>query len=330
MSGPNTRGMGGVAPKQARTSTAADQRQISIMPSLIPGESTTADGRPAIETETKLSRSPGIFTVRMSSNGKSLWIGEDWIGMGDSEDEGGLEACSESSPGLLFDASGKAVPIGGKRRISVSDLVFSTGGSWTAGSKMLIIALIPPDYMNSSNIEYKGVWVSDDIADNLGAWDSLRIFDDYWNYGEHYVVPIALVRVAVAEYYDPDNDEDDEGDLIVTDIYWNLDSPVVPLQSPSSSSAPVKILGVHPDSPLAGTRMFYGCVYGNGSSENPTDFNATIKIPGLSAAVSDPSYGSWADIPICCGIRTVVTWTGATTVHTRDVVYEAVGLMILV
>jgi hypothetical protein len=320
MSGPNTRGMGGVAPKQARTSTAADQRQISIMPSLIPGESTTADGRPAIETETKLSRSPGIFAMRYANDRKSVWIGEDWIGLGNSLDEGGLEGCSEDAPGLVFDVDGNALPVGGSRE-KTAQALYDEAGSL---GNTIVVALIPKATSGiTTGIVYWGIAVSDGIGYNLEKWDNLADFVPE-TYAAYHIVPIAVVHL----------DEEDDGDIIISDILWNMDQPAVVLggggdEEASGTVALLKITGLHPDAPT-GVPMLQGDIYGNGSTAAATETGVTVTIPGLAAGVTSPSFGTWNDVPHCCGVSTVRTWTGATETHTDDTVYEAIGLLLVI
>ena len=93
---------------------------------------------------------------------------------------------------------------------------------------------------------------------------------------------------------------------------------------------PLKITGLHADSPTTGVRMYKGDVYGNGTAASATLSNVTVRIPGIAANVTLPSSGAWADVPACCGMATTATWTGATTTHTADTVYEATGLLLVV
>lgn len=93
---------------------------------------------------------------------------------------------------------------------------------------------------------------------------------------------------------------------------------------------PLKITGLHADSPTSGVRMYKGDVYGNGTAASATLSNVTVRIPGIAANVTLPSSGAWADVPACCGMATTATWTGATATHTNDTVYEAVGLLLVV
>lgn len=102
--------------------------------------------------------------------------------------------------------------------------------------------------------------------------------------------------------------------------------------SSSSSSGTVallKITGLHDDSP-GGTPMFKGDIYGNGSAAAATQTGVTVAIPGLASGTTSPSFGSWNDVPHCCGVSTTRTWTGATETHTDDTVYEAIGLLLVI
>ncbi|NLF18387.1 MAG: hypothetical protein GX595_14215 [Lentisphaerae bacterium] len=92
---------------------------------------------------------------------------------------------------------------------------------------------------------------------------------------------------------------------------------------------PLKITGLHSDSPTTGVRMYKGDVYGAGTAASATLTGVTVRIPGIAADVTLPSSGAWADVPACCGMATTATWTGATTTHTADTVYEAVGLILV-
>jgi len=92
----------------------------------------------------------------------------------------------------------------------------------------------------------------------------------------------------------------------------------------------VGITGLHSDSPAAGVRMYVGDIYGAGPQEAPTRVGVTIRIPSIAPDVVTPSYGAWTALPLCGGVKTVETWTGATSTHTKDTVYCTVGLAIFV
>ena len=106
----------------------------------------------------------------------------------------------------------------------------------------------------------------------------------------------------------------------------------IPLREPMGGSgsgdvALLKITGLHSDSPASGVRMYLGDLYANGSEVAATTEDVTVRIPGIAADVTLPSSGAWADVPACCGVRTVATWTGATATHTNEAVYEAGALL---
>jgi hypothetical protein len=107
MSNPNFRTMGGPLSSTVRALTGAERQHASRGPVHTPGEGVDASGRPAADTDISKSRSPGCFAVSVSGDRRTLWIGEDWIGPGVTEDEGGLEGCSENSPGFVFLADGR-------------------------------------------------------------------------------------------------------------------------------------------------------------------------------------------------------------------------------
>lgn len=92
----------------------------------------------------------------------------------------------------------------------------------------------------------------------------------------------------------------------------------------------MKITGLHTDSPASGVRMYSGDIYGSGTLADATETGVTVRIPDIAADVELPSCGAWASVPPCCGVRTTLTWTGATTTHTSDTVYEAIGLLLIV
>lgn len=92
----------------------------------------------------------------------------------------------------------------------------------------------------------------------------------------------------------------------------------------------LRITGLHTDSPASGVRMYVGDIYGNGSTAVATQAGVTVRIPGLAADVTLPSSGSWSSVPVCLGVRTTATWTGAAETHTSDTVYEALGLLLVV
>ena len=55
---------------------------------------------------------------------------------------------------------------------------------------------------------------------------------------------------------------------------------------------PVRITGIHPDSPIDdNVRMFIGDVYGNGSQEEATEEDVTIRILNLAAGVTEYPTG---------------------------------------
>jgi hypothetical protein len=97
----------------------------------------------------------------------------------------------------------------------------------------------------------------------------------------------------------------------------------------SGAVALLKITGLHPDAPT-GVPMLQGDIYGNGSTADPTETGVTVTIPGLAAGVTSPSFGTWNDVPHCCGVSTTRTWTGATETHADDTVYEAIGLLLVI
>lgn len=113
----------------------------------------------------------------------------------------------------------------------------------------------------------------------------------------------------------------------------NVDEPNAGYRTPVASGGGgylLKITGLHSDSPASGVRMYTGSIYGNGSAAVATQSNVTVRIPGIAADVTAPSYGAWADVPYCGALLTTATWTGATQTHTNDTVYEAIGLLLLV
>ena len=97
----------------------------------------------------------------------------------------------------------------------------------------------------------------------------------------------------------------------------------------NGSAVLLKITGLHSDSPASGVRMYLGNIYANGSVATATTTGVTVRIPGIAANVTLPSYGTWADTGTCGAIQTTQTWTGATTTHTDDTVYETIGELLL-
>lgn len=95
------------------------------------------------------------------------------------------------------------------------------------------------------------------------------------------------------------------------------------------SAVLLKITGLHSDSPASGVRMYLGDLYANGSAAAATTTGVTVRIPGIAADVALPSYGAWSDTGFCGAIQTTQTWTGASTTHTDDTVYEATGDVLL-
>lgn len=99
----------------------------------------------------------------------------------------------------------------------------------------------------------------------------------------------------------------------------------------------IKITGVHDDSPASGPLMLVGDLYGNGYWSDlgglpaaPTTTGVACYIPDLDAGVTEPSYGTWAALPPCAGIKTRQTWQGETEEHENDTVYALAGLLLLV
>lgn len=100
--------------------------------------------------------------------------------------------------------------------------------------------------------------------------------------------------------------------------------------SGSGAAVLLKITALHSDSPTGGVPMFTGDIYGNGSAAAATQTGVTVAIPGLASGTTAPSFGTWSDVPHCCGVSTTRTWTGATQTHIDDTVYEAIGLLLVI
>ena len=86
----------------------------------------------------------------------------------------------------------------------------------------------------------------------------------------------------------------------------------------STSAVPVRITGVHPDSPVGAgdVRMFRGDVYPDGSGESASTTAATIRVMGLAANIADYSTLPQIATPIS------QTWTKADTTEITETVYE--------
>ena len=102
-------------------------------------------------------------------------------------------------------------------------------------------------------------------------------------------------------------------------------------EAPTATVGPVllKIHGLHPDSPVSGVRMYHGDLYANGSVAALTTADVTVRIPGIAANVTLPSWGTWADTGTCGALPITETWVGATQTHTADTVYETIGELLL-
>ena len=86
----------------------------------------------------------------------------------------------------------------------------------------------------------------------------------------------------------------------------------------STSAVPVRITGVHPNSPVGAgdVRMFVGDAYADGSDASASTDDVTIKVMGLAVNIS--SYTSLPQLatPIS------QTWTKADTTEITETVYE--------
>jgi len=204
----------------------AERQRLRAIPARIPGEAVSEQGIPALESDFQLSRSPGCFVVTLSSDGSEVYIGEDWVGLGTSEDEGGLEGCSEDRPGLVFLADGQMFPVGGKTTKSASSIYTEAGAAGTT----LLLALIPDPDSGLTGIVYRAIHVSGTISGNLGVWDDARDYLPPVTYDEYHIVPIAMLDLTYSG-----------GIAKVRDVYWNLDKPVVTIGNVSSIEHPWKI-----------------------------------------------------------------------------------------
>ena len=289
------------------------QRALHEVPAGISSEEANSDGRALAGEDMSLSRSPGIFTCTIRSDRQALWIGEDWVGLGESEATGGLEGCSEEAPGLVFLSTGQMMPVGGIRPLEAETIVTEAGSA----GRTIILALIPP--VGTDTIVYHSVKLSATVSDHLEEWQDMSTYIPS-EYSSYYAVPIALVFTEIqdATYY-------------VTDIFWTLEAPAVTVGGGGGggSLTILRVYGLHPDSPTSGVRMYTGSVYGNGSNASATETGVTIRIPGIAADVETLSYGSWLSLGFCGGALVTSTWVGATQTHTDDSVYEAVGLLLL-
>lgn len=78
----------------------------------------------------------------------------------------------------------------------------------------------------------------------------------------------------------------------------------------------VKITGLHDDSPTSGVRMYKGDVYEDGSEEDATKEDVTIRVAGVEADVLLPTT------VFCLAVMLTETWEGDSETHTNDLVYE--------
>jgi len=292
----------------------AERQRLRAIPARIPGEAVSEQGIPALESDFQLSRSPGCFVVTLSSDGSEVYIGEDWVGLGTSEDEGGLEGCSEDRPGLVFLADGRMFPVGGKTTKSASSIYTEAGAAGTT----LLLALIPDPDSGLTGIVYRAIHVSGTISGNLGVWDDARDYLPPTTYDDYHIVPIAAMDLIYAG-----------GVAKIRDVYWNLDKPAVSLGGIGTEIATVQLTGLHPFSPAAGVRMYTGDVYGNGSTSAATASNVAIRIPGIAPNVTVPAFGAWNTVPKCGAIGyRGTTWIGSAGLRT-ETVYETFGLLVL-
>ena len=404
---PNPSTMGGYAPGRPRAFSAAMQDALARIPTVYPGEGMTADGHIAFEETSALGRSPGCFAVSVRGDRKAIKIGESWMGLGESEDEGGLEGCSARRPGLVLSSHGDVCIVGGSVEKTTAALVSEAGGSGIT----IVLACVPQAYSTETDILFKGWHVASTIDTAIGRWENVRrslatvVQDDYE------VIPIALLDI-----------DEDDGDYLVNDVFWNLEAPVVTLppslrhpwrtymkynglfnvdggrvddgttlhevtgltdvnpatsnkvwltlasgtvtlnhgmawpttgttmrvseitakhevrqylyedqvmRGGGESAVLLRITGLHPDSPLTGIQVYQGNIHREGSGSAATQVGVTVRIPDIAPNVFYPSSGAWSSLPPCLGFSTVQTWTGKTVTHTNDVVYEALGLILM-
>lgn len=211
---PNPSTMGGHAPGRPRAFSAAMQDALSRIPTVYPGEGMTADGHIAFEETSALGRSPGCFAVSVRGDRKAIKIGESWMGLGESEDEGGLEGCSARRPGLVLSSHGDVCIVGGSVEKTTAALVSEAGSDGIT----IVLACVPKAYSTETDILFKGWHVASTIDTAIGKWENVRrslataVQDDYE------VIPIALLDI-----------DEDDGDYLVNDVFWNLEAPVVTL-----------------------------------------------------------------------------------------------------
>jgi hypothetical protein len=212
MPNPNPRTMGGPLSSSARALTGTERSHASHSPAHHQGEGVDASGRPAADTDVSRSRSPGCFAVTLSGDRKTLWIGEDWIGPGVTEAEGGLEGCSEDSPGFVFLADGRMMPVGGKTAKTAASLYAEA----TATGRTLVLALVPEPDSGHTGIVYYGVHVSGTISATLGTWIDVNTYLPAGTYDDYYALPIAIVELELSDSY-----------YRIADVHWNLESAAV-------------------------------------------------------------------------------------------------------
>ena len=256
-----------------RVSTAEERGRALSLPDTIMSEGIGGGGQPLDEQRYGLYRSPGVFAVRTGLDGKSVIIGESWIGPSGTAAEGGLEGCSENCPGIVFTTGGSGFITGGETT-KTGAAMHSEAGDY---GRTILVALIPPSGLGETGMKFTAVHVADNISDQIGTWDDLSDYTPA-QYAEWHHIPIAMLFLVQSG-----------SDVWVTDVFWTNEQPVVPLGGAGSTSIPAsqlaRITGVY------GAAGPYRVAYYAYGLTEPSTGGGLIEIPfltyGYTLAVGD-------------------------------------------
>jgi len=287
-----------------RVPTADERGKVNSIPDTVMSEGLGSGGTPLDEQRYGMYRSPGMFAVRLGQDGKSVVIGEPWVGPSDDSAEGGMEGCSADSPGLLFTADGKAMPIGGETTKTAATMAAEAGG---VGRILLVFLCPPPGTVGT--VVYRAVPVAGGIGANRGVWADIKSWVPV-GYAAWYTVPIALLKISLSS-----------GSYYVDDIYWTAEQPAISVGGGSAvagAGSLVRVTGV-----AASTPYYVGALYSG--VNNVTMTSIYCRFPGISYWPAVPTMG-WAYFPYSVGISASVNLTlGGVT----RALYDVVGIMLV-
>ena len=195
-----------------RLLSSDEARKLNSMALMKLGEMPDFEGQNAQDDQYVMPRSPGGFSTKISQAGAAVSIGEDWVGPGRTTADGGLQGCADTTPGFVFSSDGRII-MAGKRHSRTAAELYSDAGAY---GDTILLALIPPRW-SEAEIVYRAVHLDNPTGLNGHSEYTTKGLSE--SYVDHTAVPIALLSLVISG-----------GASFVDDIYWSLQSPVIPAE----------------------------------------------------------------------------------------------------